>query len=129
MAFPVCNTECYRRADLCCDCRSFLASCKEFPSGKIGKECKHFLLKIKRAYFEEKKKTKKTKSDKKPVDNLAVVAARYGVQMSEDRRAVARACMKVCHPDKKADFGDQNKADLAYLVDFLHTHSMSKSSS
>lgn len=136
MAFPVCKTECYRRAELCGECRSFLASCKEFPSGKIGKECKHFVLKIKRAYFEEKKKNsnaKKKSDDKKPapapVDDLAVVAARYGVKMSEDRRAVARACVKICHPDKKTDFDDQNKVDLAYLVEFIHRHSMSKSSS
>ncbi len=129
MSFPVCKTECYRSSDLCSECRSFLASCKEFPSGKIGKECKHFLLKIKRAYFEEKKKNAKNK--KAAVDNLAVVAARYGVKMSEDRRSVARACMKVCHPDKKADFDDQNKADLAYLVQVLsrQSSSMSKSSS
>jgi hypothetical protein len=122
MMFPVCKTKCYKLRELCGQCTTYLGSCKEFPSGNIGKECKVFVLKIKKAYYNERRKHKKTKKTPAPapVDNLAVVAARYGVQMSGDRRSVARACLKACHPDKKADFDDQNKSDLAFLVEQMH---------
>lgn len=129
MMFPVCKTECYKLRELCGQCTTYLGSCKEFPSGNIGKECKAFVLKIKKAYYNEKRKTNKNKTRPSPspalrphshVDNLSVVAARYGVKMSGDRRSVARACLKVCHPDKKADFDDQNKVDLAFLVEQMH---------
>lgn len=126
MKFPACDDAslaCYKNADAMCGaCEALLSSWPKFRADLMDERLaaghmKHLMLPLKRAYYRLRDRAKKG-------DRLAAVAAKYGVKASTDRRAVARACLKKCHPDKTPDFGDAENADLTFLLGVLKGKSL-----
>lgn len=120
MEFPACENECYKASKLCSKCQDVLASWTKFDATKIHKSIKPCWIKIIKVNFLRKHRKKKISKNalptKNPVDKLAEIARKYGVPMSDNRRSVARSCVKICHPDKKNNITEEDKSNYTYLL-------------